>query len=147
MIIWGSTGKTKPVGKGTFFCPRCRTESGYSRMKVARYFTLYFIPLFETQALGEYIHCERCKKDFDLEVLELAVLSGVPPPLPPASFPNGAIPDVPLTEDERREYRAAYAGWTTDQLHHKLAHSQGLRREAIRLIQDELDLRKYGPTS
>jgi hypothetical protein len=36
---------------------------------VARYFTLFFIPLFELQKLGEYLQCDGCNTSFKPEVL------------------------------------------------------------------------------
>jgi hypothetical protein len=43
-------------------------------MRVATYFTLYFIPLFETQHHGDYIECLSCQGQF-----KPAVLDYVPP--------------------------------------------------------------------
>jgi len=70
MIIWGSKGKEKTVAKGQFLCPRCRTLRPYEHKKIAKYFTLYFIPLFQTENLGEYIECQVCRTPFRTEVLE-----------------------------------------------------------------------------
>ena len=39
-------------------------------MRVARYFTLFFIPLFRLKTLGEYIECQACRTAFDLKVLD-----------------------------------------------------------------------------
>ncbi len=33
-------------------------------------FTLYFIPLFETKNLGEFVKCQVCKSGFDPKILE-----------------------------------------------------------------------------
>ena len=71
MIIWGSKGKEKVVAEGQFYCPQCRTIRPYIHKRVSRYFTLYFVPLFETKLLGEYIECEVCCTPFKVEVLEL----------------------------------------------------------------------------
>ena len=54
MIIWGSKGKQKELAQGKFFCPKCNTIRPYKHKRVSRHFTLYFIPLFETQNLGEF---------------------------------------------------------------------------------------------
>ncbi|MGA2503153.1 MAG: zinc-ribbon domain-containing protein [Anaerolineales bacterium] len=70
MIIWGSKGKQKTLGQGIFFCPQCSTMRPYHRKKVSKYFTLYFIPLFETKNLGEYIECQWCLTTFRTEVLK-----------------------------------------------------------------------------
>lgn len=71
MIIWGSTTKDKQTGTGTFYCPSCRTTTGYLRQKVSRYFTLYFIPLFATETLAEYVRCGRCSGEYNLSVASL----------------------------------------------------------------------------
>jgi hypothetical protein len=69
MIIWGSKGKEKTIGEGMFFCPKCGTLRPYLHKKIAKYFTLYFIPLFETKNLAEYIECQLCRTPFKPEVL------------------------------------------------------------------------------
>jgi hypothetical protein len=71
MIIWGSKGKVKQIGNGTFYCPQCRRDSGYAHMRIQRYFTLYFIPLFPTETLGEAVRCMACAGEFNTSVLSL----------------------------------------------------------------------------
>jgi hypothetical protein len=70
MIIWGSRGKEKTMGEGQFFCPKCRILRPYKHQKIAKYFTLYFIPLFETKNLGEYVECQGCYTPFRTEILD-----------------------------------------------------------------------------
>jgi hypothetical protein len=70
MIIWGSKGKTKVIGRGQFFCPRCQRLRPYEHKQVGKYFTLYFIPLFQTSNLGEYIECKVCFTPFEKSVLD-----------------------------------------------------------------------------
>ena len=69
MIIWGSRGKTTDVSEGQFFCPRCQRQRQYIHKEVGKYFTLYFIPLFRTSMLGEYIECQNCFTPFEKTVL------------------------------------------------------------------------------
>jgi len=69
MIIWGSRNRTKDIGQGNFYCPRCRDQRAYIHKQVTRYFTLYFIPLFPVQQLGEMVECQTCKVAFDTTVL------------------------------------------------------------------------------
>ncbi|MGY8770835.1 MAG: zinc-ribbon domain-containing protein [Pirellulales bacterium] len=71
MIIWGSTSKDKVLGEGTFFCPSCRGNANFDHHRVSQYFTLYFIPLFQTSNLGEYIECHSCSGQFDPAVTEI----------------------------------------------------------------------------
>ena len=72
MIIWGSTTKNNIMEQGEFYCPRCRGICGYLHRCVQQYFTLYFIPLFPTNALGEYIECQKCGGTFDPAIRELS---------------------------------------------------------------------------
>ena len=69
MLIWGSTGKEVRLAEGQFHCPQCSLEQPYRHVRIARYFTLYFIPLFQTENRGEYIICQACRGAFDLQVL------------------------------------------------------------------------------
>ncbi len=71
MIIWGSRVRYKDIGQGDFYCPRCRDKRPYKLKQAARYFTLYFIPLFPTQQLGEVVECQTCKTAFESSVLQL----------------------------------------------------------------------------
>lgn len=70
MIIWGSKGKTKISGRGTFMCPRCNSIQPYLQHTVGKYFTLYFIPLFQTRKIVEYIECQNCFMTYKPEVLD-----------------------------------------------------------------------------
>jgi len=75
MIIWGTRGRETEIGTGTFYCPKCDAQKPYTRKKVARYFTLFFIPLFEIQKLGEYLLCAQCNTTFKPEVLNIKALT------------------------------------------------------------------------
>ena len=70
MLIWGSKGKEKELSRGQFFCPKCNDERLYVQKKVSKMFTLYFIPLFETKNLGEFVECQSCRSGFDPKILE-----------------------------------------------------------------------------
>ncbi|WP_395738155.1 zinc-ribbon domain-containing protein [Prosthecobacter sp.] len=70
MIIWGSKAKEARVSTGNFFCPQCMAASTYSHMRVSRYFTLYFIPLFPTSTLGEYVRCNGCQGEMTRSVIQ-----------------------------------------------------------------------------
>jgi zinc-ribbon family len=75
MIIWGSRGREKVLGSGQFYCPQCNTTRSYKHKRLAKYFTLYFIPLFQTEDLGEYVQCDHCKQTYKPEVLTYKPLS------------------------------------------------------------------------
>lgn len=70
MIIWGSVGREIELSSGEFYCPNCGIRQPYRHMRLARYFTLYFIPLFQTQNLGQHVECKACRAAFKEEVLE-----------------------------------------------------------------------------
>jgi hypothetical protein len=72
MIIWGSTTKDKIVDQGEFYCPQCRGHTAYFHHSVQQYFTLYFIPLFPTGTLAEFIQCQKCGSSFEPAVRELS---------------------------------------------------------------------------
>lgn len=65
MIIWGSKGITRTTGDGTFNCPVCTSPQHFEQKRIRKFFTLYFIPLFPTSTLGEYVECRRCQGTFD----------------------------------------------------------------------------------
>ena len=69
MIIWGTRGREIEVTTGQFNCPKCQTVRPYKHKRVARYFTLFFIPLFPIQKLGDFIECQACRQTYKLEVL------------------------------------------------------------------------------
>lgn len=70
MIIWGSKAKKSAGQSGTFFCPSCKHDCGYTAYKWQKYFTLYFIPLFPTELLSEHVECARCRGEFRPGILE-----------------------------------------------------------------------------
>ncbi len=70
LILLGSAGRARTVGRGQFYCPRCQTMRAYEHKRLTRYFTLYFIPIFPVERLGEFIECEVCHTAFDLAVLQ-----------------------------------------------------------------------------
>ena len=72
IIIWGSKGRSRKVDSGEFYCPSCRTSTTYTRMRASRYFTLYFIPIFPMETLGEWVVCSRCSGEFDSHIPELS---------------------------------------------------------------------------
>src|SRR5262245_35483245 len=70
MLIWGSKGKEKELSQGRFFCPKCGTFTPYKHKQVSKYFTLYLIPLFQIQNLGEFAVCQVCQSEYDAKILE-----------------------------------------------------------------------------
>lgn len=69
-FILGARDRTIEVASGYFACPSCGQLRRYTRKRLARYFTLYFLPLFQLEALGEVIQCGACQATFRAEDLE-----------------------------------------------------------------------------
>lgn len=72
IILWGSKGREKKVSEGSFFCPGCRSNVTYELHEAARWFTLYFIPLFPLETVGEWLRCKSCGGTFNPSLLRLS---------------------------------------------------------------------------
>jgi uncharacterized membrane protein YebE (DUF533 family) len=68
-LVWGFRGRNKKIDGGEFFCPDCGRYCMYFLMMVKRWFTLYWIPLFPTKELGNFVECQSCKSTFNDRVL------------------------------------------------------------------------------
>ena len=71
MIIWGSKTRFIPVSQGSFSCPACASSQPFTMMAAKRYFTLYFIPLFPTSTLGNFVRCNACSGEFHSDILSM----------------------------------------------------------------------------
>ncbi|WP_284310323.1 zinc-ribbon domain-containing protein [Labrys miyagiensis] len=69
MIIFGYRGRDRTIGSGSFNCPNCRASRSYEHKKLQRWFTLYFVPIFPLQTLGERIVCSACNQAYTTAVL------------------------------------------------------------------------------
>lgn len=67
MIIFGTKVRHKNIGEGEFFCPKCQVTTRYIHKQAVRSFTLYFIPIFPIQQLGEFVECQQCGAAFKPE--------------------------------------------------------------------------------
>jgi hypothetical protein len=76
MIIYGYKSREIDVASGQFDCPKCDDKRLYTHKQVARYFTLFFIPLFKIKTLGEYVECQTCHRTFKPESLGLMPSAG-----------------------------------------------------------------------
>jgi uncharacterized protein with PIN domain len=70
LLIWGSKGREKTVTEGQFFCPNCNELRPYKLKKLGKYFTIYFVPLFQTEKLAEWVECQACGQQLKPKVLE-----------------------------------------------------------------------------
>jgi uncharacterized Zn finger protein (UPF0148 family) len=71
MIIYGSKARQKEISQGQFFCPVCKRIRNYKQYRINRYFTLFFIPIFPTKKLSEFIVCQGCMMPMSSEALQL----------------------------------------------------------------------------
>ncbi len=71
MIIFGTKVRHKKIAEGEFFCPKCQAVTRYVHKQAVRTFTLYFIPIFPIQQLGEFVECQRCGTALDPTVRHL----------------------------------------------------------------------------
>ncbi|MWN05933.1 hypothetical protein [Gilliamella sp. Pas-s95] len=78
-IIFGTRGREVNERSGQFNCPNCCSQQNtttdekkqkYTQIKIAKYFTLFFIPIFSYETLGRYIKCNECNNDYNEKVLE-----------------------------------------------------------------------------
>jgi len=79
MIIYGHRNKEIEQATGVFQCPSCGEQRAYKRIKVARYFTLFFIPLFPLGTVGEFVECQVCRRKYQADILSVgSSLPGTP---------------------------------------------------------------------
>jgi hypothetical protein len=69
MIIFGSSVREKEIASGQFTCPNCRVLRPYIQKRIDKYFAIYFVPLFKTSDLGEYVECQVCHQKYKPDVL------------------------------------------------------------------------------
>ena len=74
MIIFGTKAKTRNIGTGQFFCPKCGEQRNYTHKQAKKYFSLYFIPIIPMGDMGEFVECQTCGVTYNPDVLRL------PPP-------------------------------------------------------------------
>lgn len=70
IIILGIKVRETERSSGEFYCPHCHTSRPYKLKRYAKYFTLFFIPLFQIKNLGEQVECQKCFMSFKPKVLE-----------------------------------------------------------------------------
>lgn len=69
IVIFGTKPVERMVGSGSFYCPTCQRNAPYTRHKIRRVFTLYFIPVFPFGSGTELIRCGHCGSGFPEDVL------------------------------------------------------------------------------
>jgi hypothetical protein len=70
MFIYGYTGKEKVISKGHFCCPNCQKLRSYKHIRVQKYYSIYFIPIYPVKNLGEFVQCQGCFIAFKPDILK-----------------------------------------------------------------------------
>jgi len=119
IIIFGSQDREKEHSSGEFHCPNCGRIRPYTHKRVTRDFTLYFLPIFETKELAEYIECDVCQGKFTMDVLNIK-----PPPSREKYEEN-------IQDRIKRELRS---GTPVQDVHKGLVNSGKDKRGAAKLL-------------
>jgi hypothetical protein len=88
MIVYGYRHKEIEQNTGIFQCPSCGEQRAYKRMKIVRYFTLFFIPLFPLGTTGEFVECQVCRRKYQPDILSAAGSFPGTPADQPNYFPS-----------------------------------------------------------
>lgn len=116
VLLLGSRGREVNAGTGEFYCPACGDMRPYHRKRIGRYFTVYFVPVFQIEKLAEWLQCEVCQGVFPIEVLQRK-----PPPNPQH-----------ILDEVRKDLTA---GMSVQQIQIKLRNS-GLRPDLMHKVID-----------
>ena len=67
-VIWGSRTKKKVLGttQERYACANCRNASEYQVIRVMRWFTLFWIPIFPFST-KYYVMCPVCDRGVEME--------------------------------------------------------------------------------
>ena len=122
MIIFGTRNVTSTDGEGTFHCPECRARKYYAHRKVRKFFTLYFMPIFPLEHLGEYVECLNCRGTYKTKVLEYD----------PDENPDGAFAKSPppVTSSPQQRSRQPERDWRDSPLVRELQRREALEAKA-----------------
>lgn len=72
LLIWGFRRRVIAAGHATYHCPVCKRVQTFALKQIARYFTLFFIPIVRSGAAVEYAVCLGCSKALRRDVVEAA---------------------------------------------------------------------------
>ena len=105
VLIWGSRRRVIDAGRGAYHCPVCKRLQPFALKRIARYFTLFFIPIARSGAAIEYAVCLGCNNALKRATLEAAplgtpstsapALEAVTKPIPSADAPQAAAAPLP----------------------------------------------------
>lgn len=68
-VIWGWRPVREVLCGGPFHCPACGRDVEYAFVRLRRWFTFFFIPVFPLGRLEPFVECTTCRSAFREEVL------------------------------------------------------------------------------
>ena len=63
-IIFGTRTREKVTGARQFYCSKCGTKRDGKQKRLGKWFTLFFIPIFQYEKLGEFVECDVCHRAY-----------------------------------------------------------------------------------
>ena len=72
MIFSGTVARTETIDRGEFNCPHCEHSRQYEHIRVASYFSVLGLVLYQNGILSDYIECQTCHRQFAPDGLDLA---------------------------------------------------------------------------
>lgn len=79
MILLGTVARTETINKGDFQCPHCDSSRKYEHKRIANYFSVLNISLYQNGVLADFVECQTCKRQFAPDGLNLAEIELVLP--------------------------------------------------------------------
>lgn len=70
MFTYGYGPHIVDVSSGRFLCPNCQIARDYKQRRLTRHFKLGGIPMFQLKNFGEFIECQGCYSQFNLDILK-----------------------------------------------------------------------------
>ena len=68
-ILFGMRSRTTSVDSGRFHCPNEGGDRPYVRLSARRWFTLFFLPVIPLGRGDEWVRCQSCGAEYDVDAL------------------------------------------------------------------------------
>ena len=79
MFLSGTLARTETIDSGDFNCPHCEHPRRYKHVRVANYFSVLKVPLYQNGVLADFVECQTCRRQFAPDGLNLAEIALVLP--------------------------------------------------------------------
>jgi len=77
IIVAGFKARSRAVATGTFVCPSEGGDRTYEHKEAKKWFTFFWVPIFATSELGDFIECTSCQSTFYPSVLDARTASDI----------------------------------------------------------------------